>query len=51
LRLGGFVGEGAFIDEAFNSIDVCIIVKKEVITDRYSQRYPDLQTPSSTKEP
>ncbi len=39
LRLGGFVGEGAFVDVPFNSIDVCIIVKKEMMTERYSQRY------------
>lgn len=26
LRLGGYVGEGAFIDTAFNTIDVCIVV-------------------------
>ncbi len=43
LRLGGFVGEGAYIDLSFNSIDVCIIVKKETMTDRYSQRYAHSQ--------
>lgn len=26
LRLGGFVGEGAFIDHAFNTTDVCLIM-------------------------
>ncbi|SFR17470.1 GNAT family N-acetyltransferase [Poseidonocella sedimentorum] len=26
LRLGGMVGEGAFIDRAFNTIDVCLIL-------------------------
>jgi len=41
LRLGGFIGEGAFVDFPFNTIDVCIIVKKETITERYSQRYTD----------
>jgi len=39
LRLGGFVGEGAFIDHNFNSVDVCIIVKRETVTERYSQKY------------
>lgn len=39
LRVGGFVGEGAFIDYNFNSIDVCIIVKKETVGERYVQRY------------
>ncbi|MFY0619345.1 GNAT family N-acetyltransferase [Shimia sp.] len=26
LRLGGFVGDGAFLDEAFNTTDVCLIL-------------------------
>ncbi len=26
LRLGGFVGEGAFIDRPFNCIDVCLVI-------------------------
>jgi len=39
LRLGGFVGEGAFIDYEFNSIDVCIVVRRETVGERYSQKY------------
>ena len=26
LRLGGFVGEGAFIDRAFNTTDICLVM-------------------------
>jgi L-ornithine Nalpha-acyltransferase len=26
LRLGGFVGEGAYVDHAFNTTDVCLIL-------------------------
>jgi putative hemolysin len=26
LRLGGFVGEGAFVDQAFNTTDVCLVM-------------------------
>ena len=29
LRLGGFVGEGAFVDRAFNTIDVCLVMDTE----------------------
>lgn len=39
LRLGAYVGEGAYIDHDFNTIDVCIIVKRETVTERYSQKY------------
>jgi putative hemolysin len=39
LRLGGYVGEGAYIDYDFNSIDVCVIVEREAVGERYSQKY------------
>ncbi|SDB69760.1 GNAT family N-acetyltransferase [Belnapia rosea] len=39
LRLGGFVGDGAVIDPQFNTTDVCIVVKTELITDKYSKHY------------
>ncbi|SFS11077.1 GNAT family N-acetyltransferase [Yoonia litorea] len=31
LRLGGTVGNGAFVDHAFNTIDVCLILEKSAI--------------------
>lgn len=39
LRLGGFVGDGAVIDEAFNTTDVAIVVKTDLITDKYYRHY------------
>ena len=39
LRLGGFVGDGAVLDPQFNTTDVCIVVKTELITDKYSKHY------------
>ncbi|HEX3952668.1 MAG TPA: GNAT family N-acyltransferase [Stellaceae bacterium] len=39
LRLGGFVGDGAVIDEQFNSVDVCIVVKTNLVTEKYSRHY------------
>ena len=39
LRLGGFVGDGAVIDHQFNTTDVCVIVKTELITDKYAKHY------------
>ena len=26
LRLGGFVGDGAFVDHAFNTVDICLVL-------------------------
>jgi putative hemolysin len=39
LRLGGFIGDGAVIDPEFNSTDVFIIVKTEIITEKYIRHY------------
>jgi putative hemolysin len=39
LRLGGFVGDGAVIDHQFNTTDVCVMVKTELVTDKYLKHY------------
>jgi putative hemolysin len=39
LRLGGFVGDGAVIDREFNTTDVSIVVKTDLITEKYVRHY------------
>lgn len=39
LRVGCYIGDGAVLDEQFNTTDVCIIVKTSLITDRYLRHY------------
>jgi putative hemolysin len=39
LRLGGFVGDGAVIDKQFNTTDVCILVKTDLVAEKYSRHY------------
>ncbi len=39
LRLGGFVGDGAVIDRQFNTIDVAVVVKTDLVTDKYYRHY------------
>ena len=39
LRLGGFVGEGAFIDRAFNTTDVCLVMDTERMSARHRGYY------------
>ena len=39
LRVGGFVGDGAVIDDQFNTTDICIIVKTDLMTRRYQKHY------------
>jgi putative hemolysin len=39
LRLGGFVGDGAVIDTQFNTTDVCIVVKTDLVTEKYARHY------------
>ncbi|MBV0911957.1 GNAT family N-acetyltransferase [Anianabacter salinae] len=39
LRLGGFVGEGAFIDHAFNTTDICLVMDTARLNPRQSAIY------------
>lgn len=39
LRLGGLVGDGAVIDQQFNTTDVCIIVVTDHLTEKYFNHY------------
>ncbi|MEP4377993.1 MAG: GNAT family N-acyltransferase [Alphaproteobacteria bacterium] len=48
LRLGGFVGDGAVVDHQFNTTDVCIVVKTDLVTGRYYRHYGRDQKPDVT---
>lgn len=39
LRLGGMVGEGAFIDRAFNTTDVFLLMDTAAMSDKHRQFY------------
>jgi putative hemolysin len=39
LRLGGFFGDGAVIDYQFNTVDVCVVVKTDLVTGKYFRHY------------
>ena len=39
LRLGGFVGDGAVVDPQFNTTDVAVVVKTDLVTARYFRHY------------
>ena len=39
LRLGGFVGDGAVVDHQFRTTDVCVVVKTDLVTDKYYRHY------------
>lgn len=39
LRLGGFVGDGAYIDYDFNTIDVCLLMDTKRMVARYHDYY------------
>ncbi|MEM6823556.1 MAG: GNAT family N-acyltransferase [Pseudomonadota bacterium] len=39
LKLGGMVGEGAYIDRVFNTIDVCLVMDTVTIADGPRRRY------------
>ena len=39
LRLGGFVGDGAFIDHAFNTTDVCVLMDTKRLNPKQTKLY------------
>ncbi len=39
LRLGGFVGDGAVVDAQFNTTDVAVVVKTDMVTESYYRHY------------
>ena len=39
LRLGAMIGDGAVVDEQFNTTDVCVVLPTERVTERYLRRY------------
>ncbi len=39
LRLGGFVGDGAYIDRNFNTVDVCLLMDTKRMTAKYRDYY------------
>lgn len=39
LRLGGFVGEGAFVDHVFNTTDVCLIMDTNRLKEKQKSIY------------
>ena len=47
LRLGGFVGQGAWIDHAFNTTDVCLILDANRVNSRQLAIYTRDRAPAS----
>lgn len=39
LRLGACIGDGAYVDTQWNSIDVCIVMPTHQVTDKYAKHY------------
>ncbi len=39
LRAGGMVGDGAVIDNDFNTIDICLLLPTQAITEKYRRHY------------
>jgi len=39
IRLGGFIGEGAYIDHEFNTVDVCLLMDTARMVNRYRKFY------------
>lgn len=50
LRLGGMVGQGAWIDRSFNTIDVCMIVDTRAMSGRHHDFYTR-KSPAARQQP
>ncbi|MBF0354715.1 MAG: GNAT family N-acetyltransferase [Alphaproteobacteria bacterium] len=46
LRLGGFVGDGAVIDHQFNTTDVAVVVKTDLVSEKYYKHFERTAGPS-----
>jgi putative hemolysin len=46
LRLGGFVGDGAVIDRQFNTTDVAVVVKTDLVAGKYYRHYERESSPA-----
>jgi putative hemolysin len=44
LRLGGMIGEGAFVDHPFNTTDVCLVMDTARIGERFRALYAPVKT-------
>jgi putative hemolysin len=39
MRIGGYVGDGAFVDHDFGTTDVCVVLNTETMTGSYQKHY------------
>ncbi len=39
LRLGGYVGDGAFVDHAFNTTDICLVMDTHLLREKQKNIY------------
>lgn len=39
LRIGSLIGDGAVIDEQFNTTDICIMLHTSIVADHYKKHY------------
>jgi len=39
LRIGGVIGDGAFVDHDFDTVDVCVILSTDNLTESYKNHY------------
>ena len=46
LRLGGFVGEGAFVDRTFNTTDVCLLMDTVLMSQKHRGYYTRRKGPA-----
>lgn len=48
LRVGAFVGDGAVVDHQFNTTDVCVVARTDMIAERYTRHFDLAERPGPT---
>ncbi len=51
LRVGACVGDGAVIDHQFNTVDVCVVVRLDQVTERYSRHFRPMNSQRPARVP
>jgi putative hemolysin len=51
LRLGAMIGDGAVIDEQFDTVDVCVVVRTDQLAADYAKRYQRLRERTGAGDP
>lgn len=51
LRVGAYIGEGAVVDEDFGTTDVCVVLKPDLVTEKYRRNLMRVRSAPADADP